>query len=182
MYASGVMVIDADAAARTAFVPQKGVTPFRVAATEGNYLITPEGRRILDAGGGAIVVNIGHGREEVAETAARGLREVTYAIPPFATEARIRLVERLTGSWLPPGLTRVGFTSGGSESTDAAIRLARSHHLAAGRTGRWKVIGREQSYHGITLATLAVGGHVNRQKGFEPLLIDFPKAPSHSSP
>src|SRR5574341_2356661 len=122
------MAIDSDAAAHAAFVPQKGATPFPIAATQGNYLIAKDGRRILDGGGGAIVVNIGHGREEVAEAAARGLREVTYAIPPFGTEARIRLVERLTSNWLPWGLTRVGFTSGGSESVDAAIRLARSHH------------------------------------------------------
>lgn len=174
-----IMAIDSDAAAQTAFVPQKGVTPFPIGGAEGNYLITPDGRRILDAGGGAIVVNIGHGREEVAETAARALCEVTYAIPPFATEARIRLVERLTSKWLPSGLTRVGFTSGGSESVDAAIRLARSHHVAAGRDGRWKVIGCQPSYHGTTMATLAVGGHVNRRKGFEPLLLDLPKAPSH---
>jgi adenosylmethionine-8-amino-7-oxononanoate aminotransferase len=173
------MDIDADAAARATFIPQRGVSPFMVAGAQGNYLIAADGRRILDGGGGAIVVNIGHGREEVAEVAAQGLREVTYAIPPFATEARIRLVERLTLNWLPRGLTRVGFTSGGSESVDAAIRLARSHHVAAGRTARWKVIGREQSYHGTTLATLAVGGHVNRRKGMEPLLLDFPKAPSH---
>ena len=173
------MAIDSDAAARAAFVPQRGASPVVIAGAQGNYLITPDGRRILDGGGGAIVVNIGHGREEVADVAARGLREVTYAIPPFATEARIRLVERLRNNWLPAGLTRVGFTSGGSESTDAAIRLARSHHLAAGRDSRWKVIGREQSYHGITLATLAVGGHANRRKGFEPLLLNFPKAPSH---
>ena len=108
------MAIDADAAARATFIPQRGVSPFMVAGAQGNYLVAADGRRILDAGGGAIVVNIGHGREEVAEAAARGLREVTYAIPPFATEARIRLVERLTSNWLPRGLTRVGFTSGGS--------------------------------------------------------------------
>ncbi len=174
-----VMAIDADAARRATFIPQKGASPFMVAGAEGNYLIATDGQRILDAGGGAIVVNIGHGREEVAEVVARALREVTYAIPPFATEARIRLVERLRNNWLPRGLTRVGFTSGGSESVDAAIRLARSHHVAAGRDTRWKVIGREQSYHGTTLATLAVGGHANRRKGMEPLLLDFPKAASH---
>jgi adenosylmethionine-8-amino-7-oxononanoate aminotransferase len=173
------MAIDTDAAVRASFVPQKGVTPFRVARAEGNYLYTPDGRAILDAGGGAVVVNIGHGRAEVAETAARALQELTYAVPPFATDARIRLVDRLTSNWLPHGLNRVGFTSGGSESVDAAIRLVRSHHLAAGRPERWKVIGREQSYHGTTIATLSVGGHANRRKGFEPLLLDFPKAPSH---
>ncbi len=179
MYALCTMVIDIDAATRAMFVPQKGVTPFRLAGAEGNYLIAADGRRILDAAGGAIVVNIGHGRAEVAEAVAEGLKNLTYAVPTFATEPRSRLVERLMTKWLPAGLTRAGFTSGGSESVDAAIRLARTHHLAAGRPQRWKVIGREQSYHGITFAAMSAGGHANRRQGFEPLLLDFPKAPSH---
>jgi adenosylmethionine-8-amino-7-oxononanoate aminotransferase len=79
--------------------------------------------------------------------------------------------------WLPRGLTRVAFTSGGSESIDAALRLARQHHVAAGRPERWKMIGRDLSYHGTTLATLAVGGHEKRRAGLEPLLIEWPKAP-----
>ena len=99
-------------------------------------------------------------------------------VPPFVTTSRARLTERLLDRWLPPGLTRVAFTCGGSESVDAAVRLARSHHLAAGRTGRYKVIGRELSYHGTTLATLAVGGHGKRRAGFEPLLLPQPKAPA----
>jgi adenosylmethionine-8-amino-7-oxononanoate aminotransferase len=173
------MVIDADAAVRAALVPQKGVVPFRVASADGNYLVAPDGQRILDAAGGAIVANIGHGRSEVVEASARALQNLTYVIPPFATEERIRLGERLTSSWLPAALTRVGFTSGGSESVDAAIRLARTHQLAAGRPERWKVIGRELSYHGTTFGALSVGGHANRRAGFEPMLIDFPKAPSH---
>jgi len=173
------MTVDAGAEDRLSFVPHPGVVPFAVQRAEGAYLITPDGRRILDAGGGAIVVNIGHGREEVAEATAHALTQLTYAIPPFASESRQRLVDRLTRSGLPPGLTRVGFTSGGSESVEAALRLARTHHVAAGRPQRWKVIGREMSYHGITLAALAVGGHANRRRGFEPMLLDFPKAPAH---
>ena len=153
-------------------------TPFQVARTEGCYLITPEGRRVLDAAGGAIVVNIGHGRREVAEVYAQAAQEVTYVVPPFVTTSRARLTERLLDRWLPSGLTRVAFTCGGSESVDAAVRLARSHHLAAGRPSRYKVIGRELSYHGTTLATLAVGGHGKRRAGFEPLLLPQPKAPA----
>jgi len=61
---------------------------------------------------------------------------------------------------------------------DAAIRIARMHHVCAGRTGRWKVIGREHSYHGVTLATLAVGGHEKRRHGLEPLLAPHPKIPA----
>jgi adenosylmethionine-8-amino-7-oxononanoate aminotransferase len=100
-------------------------------------------------------------------------------VPTFATEAKTALVERLTERWLPEGMTRASFTSGGSESVEAAIRLARLHHVSAGRPERWKVIGRELSYHGITLAAMAVSGHEPRRKGYEPLLLDFPKAPSH---
>jgi adenosylmethionine-8-amino-7-oxononanoate aminotransferase len=157
--------------------------PFEVARSEGCYLITPEGRRILDAAGGAIVVSIGHGRKEVAEAAARALEETAYVVPPFATESRVRLVERLRDRWLPVGLTRIIFASGGSEAMDMAIRLARQHHLSAGRPRRWRVLGRELSYHGTTLASLSVGGHKKRRKGFEPWLLDEltdqPRAPAH---
>ncbi len=173
------MLTDAEAARRTSFVPRRGAPPFPVERAEGSYLITPDGRRILDAAGGAIVVNIGHGRDEVAEVAGRSLKDLTYVVPTFATESRARLIERLAGRWLPEGLTRVSFTSGGSESVDAAIRLARLHHLTAGRSERWKIIGRELSYHGVTLSALAAGGHAQRRAPYEPLLLDFPKAPSH---
>jgi adenosylmethionine-8-amino-7-oxononanoate aminotransferase len=173
------MQMDAETARRTSFVPRKGANPFVIERSEGSYLITPDGRRVLDAAGGAIVMNIGHGRSEVAEVAARSLKDLTYVVPTFATESRSRLVERLTSRWLPPGLNRVTFTSGGSESVDAAIRLARVHHLSAGRPERWKIIGRELSYHGVTLSALAAGGHAQRRAAFEPLLLDFPKAPSH---
>jgi adenosylmethionine-8-amino-7-oxononanoate aminotransferase len=173
------MAIDATAARRAAFVPSDRTVPFAIARAEGAYLITPDGRRILDAAGGAIVVNVGHGRREVAEAAAKALEQVTYVVPTFATEAKTALVERLTARWLPEGMTRASFTSGGSESIEAAIRLARLHHVSAGRPERWKVIGRDLSYHGITLAAMAVGGHAPRRKGYEPLLLDFPKIRSH---
>jgi adenosylmethionine-8-amino-7-oxononanoate aminotransferase len=160
------------------FVAHPGALPFIIDRTDGMYLITPDGRKILDAAGGAIVANIGHGRREVAEAYARALSDATYVVPPFATESRVRLVQRLRERWLPEGLTRVLFTSGGSESMDAAIRLARQHHLSAGRPRRWKVIGRDLSYHGITLATLAIGGHTKRRAGFEPWFPELPKAPA----
>jgi len=83
------------------------------------------------------------------------------------------LVER----WLPDGFTQVFFTSGGSESTDSAIRLARSYQLCKGRPERWKVVGRHPSYHGMTVGTISVASHSTRQKGFEPLMLPFPKVP-----
>ncbi len=160
------------------FVSRGGGAPLTVERTEGVWLITPDGRRILDAAGGAIVASIGHGRAEVADVAARALAQATFVVPPFATASRIALVERLRARWLPETLTRVVFTSGGSESVDLALRVARQHHACAGRPGRWKVIGRDLSYHGATLATLAVGGHTARRAGLEPLLTPHPKAPA----
>ncbi|HTO53013.1 MAG TPA: aspartate aminotransferase family protein [Myxococcota bacterium] len=168
--------MDAERARRFAFAARPGATPLSIARAEGAWLYTEDGRAILDAAGGAIVANVGHGRREVAEAYAREVERVSYAVPPFATESRVRLVERLVSRWLPAGLTRAAFTSGGSEAVDTAIRIARQHHLAAGRPGRWKVIGRELSYHGTTLATLSVGGHTPRRAGFEPWLTPLPKA------
>jgi adenosylmethionine-8-amino-7-oxononanoate aminotransferase len=160
------------------FIPTGGGAPLAIARAEGVWLHTTDGARILDAAGGAITVNVGHGRREVAEAAARALERTGYVVPVFATEERVRLVERLQQRWLPGDVSRVYFASGGSEAMDAAIRLARQHHVAAGRPERWKVIGRELSYHGTTLATLAVGGNEKRRKPFGPLLLDLPKAPA----
>jgi len=163
---------------RYPFVSRGEAPPVAVARAEGPWLVTPDGRRIYDAAGGAIVASLGHGRAEIAEAVRDALAAESFVVPPFATPSRIRLVERLQERWLPPGITRCLFASGGSEAMDAAIRIARQHHLSAGRPSRWKVIGRALSYHGTTLATLAVGGHAKRRAGFEPYFFDAPQAPA----
>jgi adenosylmethionine-8-amino-7-oxononanoate aminotransferase len=169
--------MDAERARQYPFLPGLGAG-LPVARTEGSFLVLPDGRRILDAAGGAVVASIGHGREEVAEVAARALASTTFVVPPFATEERVRLVERLRASWLPAGITRCVFASGGSEAIDLAVRIARQHFVSKGEPARWKVIGRELSYHGTTLSGLDVGGHPKRRKGMEPWLHELPKAPA----
>lgn len=163
---------------RHRFIPTGRGAPLEIERAEGAWLHAKGGQRILDAAGGAIVSNIGHGRREVAQAVAKALEQVSYLVPPFATASRNELTDRLIDDWLPEGLTRVVYTSGGSESMDAAIRLARQHHVSAGRPERWKVIGRQLSYHGTTLATLAIGGNAKRIRGFEPYLFDSPRAPA----
>jgi adenosylmethionine-8-amino-7-oxononanoate aminotransferase len=169
--------MDPERARQYPFLPGLGAG-LPVARTEGSFLVLPDGRRILDAAGGAVVASIGHGRQEVAEVAARALAATTFVVPPFATEERVRLVERLRASWLPAGITRCVFASGGSEAIDLALRIARQHFVSKGEPARWKVIGRELSYHGTTLSGLDVGGHPKRRKGMEPWLHDLPKAPA----
>ena len=92
--------MDPERARQYPFLPSLGAG-LTVARTEGCFLVLPDGRRILDAAGGAVVASIGHGRQEVAEVAARALAETSYVVPPFVTEHRVRLVERLRASWLP---------------------------------------------------------------------------------
>ena len=142
-------VIDEQRIASFPFVPMNDLPPV-VERAEGCTLYFADGRDVLDAGGGAVAVNIGHGRIEVADAVAEATRRVSYVLPPWVTEERIALVELLRSRWLPPALTRVGFTSGGSESVDTAVRLAMAHFAALGKPERRKVIGREASYHGLT--------------------------------
>lgn len=166
--------MDAARLSRYPFVP--GPVPLTVVGGEGVWLHTDDGRRILDGAGGAVVANIGHGRPEPAAAAAEVLQGYAYTVPPFATEARVRLIERLVGNWLPEGMTRCLFVAGGSESVDSALRIARQHHVCRGDVDRTKIVGRSISYHGATLASLAVANHDRRRAGLEPMLADWPKA------
>ena len=149
-----------------------------IVAAEGAYLHTGDGRRILDASAGAVVGNIGWGRKEVADAAAASLTKLAYTLPPFATPERLALAERLSSKWLPGNMPGISFFGSGSEANEAAMRLARQYQLALGRESRWKIIGRDVSYNGTTLATLAVGGHDARRKGFEPMMQEMPHAPA----
>jgi len=156
---------------RFPFVPLRTLT---VSRAQGIYLYTPDGSQVMDAAGGAICANIGHGRAAVARAVAKSLEATSYVLPPFETPERGELVERLKADWLPPHLTRIHLNSGGSEAVDAALRLARLYHVCRGDDKRYKIIGRWPGYHGTTLATLAVGGHSARKLGLEPLLLKLP--------
>ncbi|MGD9998414.1 MAG: aspartate aminotransferase family protein [Ilumatobacteraceae bacterium] len=160
--------------ARYSFVPGSVNLPL-VVSGEGCWLHTADGRRILDAAAGAIVGNVGWGRAEVGEAAGKAMSACGYVIPLWPTVPRLELRDRLVERWLPDGFTNVFFTSGGSESTDSAIRLARGYQVGKGRPDRWKMIGRHPSYHGMTIATISVASHSARQIGYEPLLLPFPK-------
>jgi adenosylmethionine-8-amino-7-oxononanoate aminotransferase len=159
---------------RLSFVPNTNPMPLIVGGA-GSYLHTATGDRILDAGGGAIVANIGHGRREVADAVHAAMVQVSYVVPIWATPNRLALRDALVERWLPEGFANVFFTSGGSESADSALRLTRAYQVAKGRPERWKVAGRHPSYHGITLGAISVASHTARQAGYEPLLLDFPK-------
>ena len=162
---------------RYSFLPGGG-SGLVIERTEGAFLVTSDGRRILDASGGAIVSGIGHGRAEVAEAMAAAAARNSYVVPPLATPERMALVERLQDHWLPDGVSRCIFASGGSESIDLALRVARQHFVSKGETARHRVLGRALSYHGTTLSGLDVGGHDKRKGAYAPYFADPPKAPA----
>ncbi len=152
----------------------------RIVDGDGAYLITDDGRRILDAAGGAIVTNIGHGRAEVAEAIARASAGPTFVVPTWRTPQREALAERLRRDWLPEGLHHIHLTSGGSEGVEAAVKIALQHFAGLGQTERLKIMSREVSYHGTTIAMAGLSGHQSRKRGLEGYLTDHPKAPTPS--
>jgi adenosylmethionine-8-amino-7-oxononanoate aminotransferase len=149
--------------------------PIVIDRAHGVYLYDEEGRRYLDAAAGAAVASIGHGRAEVADALARQARRVAFAHPSkFLTRPTIELAEKMVAR-APEGFSRVFFTSGGSESVEAALKLARQVHLEHGRAEKVKTISRRTSYHGATLGALSITGQEERTEPFTPLLRVEPK-------
>ena len=146
-----------------------GVPPIAVAG-EGIYLHTEDGRRIIDASGGAAVACLGHGNRRVADAIGRQAAAMAYAhTGTFASRPAEALADILLQDE-PGGLTRAWFCSSGSEGNEAAIKLARQYFLEIGEPRRVRTIARRQSYHGTTLGALAAGGNMMRRSHHEPIL------------
>src|ERR1700728_531847 len=138
----------------------------------GVEIVDAEGRRYLDASGGAAVSCLGHGHPDVLAAMRRQLEALAYAHTSFfTTEVAERLADRLIED-APPGLSHVYLVSGGSEAIEAALKMARQYFVEKGEPQRRHIIARRQSYHGNTLGALATGGNEWRRAQFKPLLIE----------
>jgi adenosylmethionine-8-amino-7-oxononanoate aminotransferase len=146
------------------------VMPVAVSGS-GVEIVDADGKRYLDASGGAAVSCLGHGHPDVLAAMRKQLDQLAYAHTSFfTTEAAERLADRLIED-APAGLDRVYLLSGGSEAVEAALKMARQYFVEIGEPQRRHVIARRRSYHGNTLGALAVGGNAWRRAQFEPLLI-----------
>ena len=144
--------------------------PPRAVSGEGVYLVDAQGRRYLDACGGAAVSCLGHGHPEVLAAMHRQIDQLAYAHTSFfTTEVAETLADQLVRT-APPGMSHVYFVSGGSEAMEAAMKLARQYFVETGEPERRHFIARKQSYHGNTLGVLAVGGNAWRRAPFAPRL------------
>ena len=122
------------------------------------------------------MVSIGHGVAEIGRAMAEQAAQIAFAhTSQLHTAAAEKLAARLLA--LAPANFRNGgrvyFTSGGSEATETAIKLARQYHLEAGQPGRYRVVSRRQSYHGSTLGAMSVSGNVARRAPYAPLLPEW---------
>jgi adenosylmethionine-8-amino-7-oxononanoate aminotransferase len=145
---------------------------------DGVWIFDRDGRRYLDASGGAAVSCLGHSDREVIAAIKDQLDRLAFAHTSFFTNEPMEALADALVARAPAPLERVYFVSGGSEAVEAALKLARQYFVEKGEPQRRHVIGRRQSYHGNTLGALAVGGNQWRRRQFEPLLVET----SHVSP
>jgi hypothetical protein len=142
----------------------------RAARAEGVWVEDQAGRRYLDAAGGAIVVNVGHGRPEVVASMAEQAARVAYVHgSAFTTEVVERYADELA-PLLPLDDPRIYPVSGGAEAVETAFKLARAYHLARGEADRHKIVARRPSYHGNTRGALDASGRMSLRAPYEPWL------------
>lgn len=138
---------------------------------EGIYLFDAQGKRYLDASGGAAVSCLGHAHPDVLAAMHAQIDRLAYAHTGFfTTEVAEQLAHRLVET-APEGMSHVYFVSGGSEAMEAALKMARQYFVEIGQPQRQHFIARRQSYHGNTLGALAIGGNAWRREPFAPLLM-----------
>src|SRR5262249_24211477 len=148
---------------------------------EGVWLWDMKGRRFLDAMSGLWVVNAGNGRTELADVAARQMRELVYVNTfAYASLPAVDLATKLA-ELMPPSLNKTFFVNSGSEAVETAIRMAKHYQYNLGEQKRYKVIARRGSYHGMTAGALGVNASFTGRSVYEPLQpgTDFVQRVNH---
>jgi len=149
----------------------KRTLPVAVAG-DGIEIIDSEGKRYIDASGGAAVSCLGHSNQRVIDAIKRQVQQLPYAHTSFFTTEPAEALADWLVARAPQGLGHVYFVSGGSEAIEAALKLARQYFVETGEPQRRHFIARRQSYHGNTLGALAIGGNAWRREPFLPILIE----------
>jgi adenosylmethionine-8-amino-7-oxononanoate aminotransferase len=145
---------------------------------EGAYIYDAQGKRYLDGLGGLFVSQLGHGRTELAEAAAKQAQELAFhPLWSYAHPNAILLAERIA-NYAPGDLNRVFFTSGGGEAVETAWKLAKNYFKLTGKPMKHKVISRAIAYHGTTQGALSITGLPTLKQQFEPLVPSTFRVPN----
>ncbi|MFC6157866.1 aspartate aminotransferase family protein [Kribbella jiaozuonensis] len=156
---------------------QTGEVPVIVRG-DGVYIYDARGKRYLDGLAGLFVNQLGHGRTELAEAAAKQASELAFfPLWSYAHPKSIELAERVA-AYAPGDLNRVFFTSGGGEAVESAWKLAKQYFKLTGKPGKHKVISRAIAYHGTTQGALSITGLPELKEPFEPLVPSTFRVPN----
>ncbi|EXF74234.1 aminotransferase class-III [Colletotrichum fioriniae PJ7] len=141
--------------------------PSMVESASGIYLNLANGKRVIDACGGAAVALIGHANEEVIQAISDQARKVSYVHTQAYTTQPAEELADLILDGNPHGLEKAFFVCSGSEAVESALKLARQYHFENGQPQRKHFIGRKQAYHGNTMATMSISTVASRKIPYE---------------
>ncbi len=145
---------------------------------EGHKIWDSHGREYIDGLAGLFVVQVGHGREELAEAAAKQAKELAFfPLWSFAHPRAVELADRIA-AMAPGDLNRVFFTTGGGEAVESAWKLAKQYFKLTGKPNKHKVISRAVAYHGTPQGALSITGIPPLKEMFEPLVPGAHKVPN----
>ncbi len=144
------------------------ITPPIITRGEGIHIWDSDGKQFIDGLSGLFVVQVGHGRAELAEAAAKQAETLAFfPLWSFATPPAVELAERIA-NYAPGDLNRVFFTTGGGEAVESAWKLAKQYFKLTGKPGKYKVISRSIAYHGTPQGALAITGIPTFKAPFDP--------------
>mgnify|MGYP000173009105 CR=1 FL=1 len=146
-----------------------GAPPPTAVQGDGCYIIDSEGKRYLDASGGAAVSCLGHSHPRVIQAMQDQMDALSFAHTGFFTNKPLEDLADFLISRAPDGLDYAYFVSGGSAAIETALKLAYQYFWEKGEGHRHRYIARRQSYHGNTMGALAVGGNMWRREQFAPI-------------
>jgi adenosylmethionine-8-amino-7-oxononanoate aminotransferase len=147
--------------------------PLIMARAEGVHYWDVNGKRYLDGLSGIYVASVGHGNPRVIEAIRRQMETLQFSPPMHGTNPTAVRLANVLAELAPGDLSAVKFQCGGSEVTEAAIKLARQYHRLNGAPGKYKVLSRYLSWHGSTLGALSASGLKSRRTVNEPLAPGF---------
>jgi adenosylmethionine-8-amino-7-oxononanoate aminotransferase len=147
--------------------------PLIMARADGVYYWDIDGKRYLDALSGIYVAAVGHNNRRVIDAIHGQLNTLTFSPPMHGTNPVAIQLANMLAELSPGDLSAVKFQCGGSEVTEAAIKLARQYHKLTGSHGKYKIIARYQSWHGSTMGSLSASGLKSRRTVNEPLAPGF---------
>ena len=150
----------------------------RVDRAEGIYFWDQQGKRYLDGSSGSMLSNLGHSHPAVLDAMREQMSRATFAYRLHFENEPAELLAKELVEQLPEGLSRVFFASGGSETVESCLKLARQYALARGEASRWKVISLNPCYHGCTLGLLGVSNYAPLNDPFEPMVTSMPRIPA----